>query len=207
MPPVKPAAAASKSGHIGLLATEATVRRPYLHGLIADFAAGCTVHPLGTPVLATLAEQKFAGTPVDTDALAAAIAPLFGQPGAGLIDGIALGCTHYSFLLPELQALYPRLAFFDPALPVARQTLAVTGPLALSPSPEVGTAFFTGTVPSAPLMRQRLEEFGFARAAPFPPPAPAGSRPRQRPASPPPPAATAGPAAITRQAGNPLGPD
>ncbi len=154
VPPVKPAAAASRSGHIGLLATEATIRRPYLHGLIADFAAGCTVHPLGTPILAALAERKFAGTAVDRGALAGAVAPLFSQPGAEMIDGIALGCTHYSFLLPELRALYPGLGFFDPALPVARQTLAVTGPLDLSPSRYAGMAFFyrpgTGGAAAAP---------------------------------------------------------
>src|SRR5208283_2039663 len=38
VPPVKPAAAASASKVIGVLATAATVRRPYLSGLIETFA-------------------------------------------------------------------------------------------------------------------------------------------------------------------------
>ena len=48
------------------------------------------------------------------------------RTGGGAIDAIALGCTHYTFLLPEFEALYPEIAWFDPALPVARQTFAVT---------------------------------------------------------------------------------
>ncbi|HRE45799.1 MAG TPA: aspartate/glutamate racemase family protein, partial [Terricaulis sp.] len=39
VPPVKPAAAQSKTGVIGLLATPATVRRTYTDDLIAQFAA------------------------------------------------------------------------------------------------------------------------------------------------------------------------
>ncbi len=58
VPPIKPAAAASRSRSIGVLATAATVRRPYLNGLIERFAPDCTVLTLGTPVLAELAEQK-----------------------------------------------------------------------------------------------------------------------------------------------------
>ena len=113
VPPIKPAAAASRSRQIGVLATAATVRRSYLKDLISAFAQDCAVHSLGTPSLAELAEQKFRGEKVD---VASAIAPLFAQDGAAGIDAIALGCTHYTFLLPEFEALYPEIAWFDPAL-------------------------------------------------------------------------------------------
>jgi len=159
VPPVKPAAAASRSKVIGVLATAATVRRPYLGKLIQAFAPGCTVRSLGTPALAELAEQKFRGAVVD---VGPAIAPLFAQPEGGLIDAIALGCTHYTFLLPEFTALYPAISWFDPALPVARQALAVAGGLPAAPAAGQ-IAYFTG----APIAAALLAPFGFSGAAPF----------------------------------------
>lgn len=139
VPPIKPAAVTSRTRCIGVLATAATVRRPYLNGLIARFAPDCTVLSLGTPSLAELAEQKFRGARVD---VAAAVAPLFAQARGEQIDAIALGCTHYSFLLPEFMALRPEIHWHDPAMPVARQTLRVLESCALTPSRR--TVRFTG---------------------------------------------------------------
>ena len=160
VPPIKPAAAASLSKTIGVLATAATVRRPYLNDLIARFAPGCTVLSLGTPSLAELAERKFRGAAVD---VAPAIAPLFAQPGGAAIDAIALGCTHYSFLRAEFSALRPGISWFDPALPVARQTLNVTAQIPLDTA-LAQTAWFTG----APLAPALLAPYGFTRAETFP---------------------------------------
>jgi glutamate racemase len=159
VPPVKPAAAASLTGHIGLLATPATIRRPYLQNLIETYAARCTVHSLGTPVLADLAEAKFRGQGAGQGDLAAAIAPLFGQAGAEAIDAIALGCTHYTFLLPELRDLHPEVAFFDPALPVARQCFAVTRDF--KGAAAVNRYFATAAVKDGEIFAGRLGEFGF----------------------------------------------
>jgi glutamate racemase len=161
VPPIKPAAAASVNKTIGVLATAATVRRPYLNELVNRFAPDCTVLSLGTPSLAALAEQKFRGAAVD---VGPAIAPLFAQDGGAGIDAIALGCTHYSFLVPEFSTLYPGISWFDPALPVARQTLKVTEAMAPESSPAAQTAYFTGeTLPPA-----LLAPYGFTRAETFP---------------------------------------
>lgn len=157
VPPVKPAAAASRSRNIGVLATVATVRRAYLADLVQKYAADCTVQTLGTPALAELAEQKFAGKTVDPTA---SVAPLFTRPGGEKIDAVALGCTHYTFLLPEFQAAYPEIAWFDPALPVARQTLAVTEKLPLTQR-RPDAAWFTGAQPISATMRESLAGFGF----------------------------------------------
>lgn len=148
VPPIKPASEASKTRYIGLLATAATVRRPYLNGLIQRFAPDCTVLSLGTPTLAALAEQKFRGEQVD---VTEAVAPLFAQPDSEYIDSIALGCTHYTFLLPEFLAMRPDLTWHDPALPVAKQTLRVTSALGLSETPR--KACFTGAAVSPSLLQ------------------------------------------------------
>jgi glutamate racemase len=163
VPPVKPAAAASRKKHIGVLATAATVRRAYLADLVQKYAADCTVHTLGTPALAELAEQKFVGHAVDP---AASVAPLFARPGGEKIDAVALGCTHYTFLLPEFQALYPEIAWFDPALPVARQTWAVTEQLPPTQR-RPDAAWFTGAWPVSAAMRESLAGFGFEEVAAF----------------------------------------
>ena len=155
VPPIKPAAASSQSRVLGVLATAATVRRPYLNALIERFAPDCTVLSLGTPSLAELAEQKFRGGTVD---VSSAIAPLFTQAQGERIDAIALGCTHYTFLLPEFLALRPDIHWHDPALPVARQTLRVLATLSLTPTAR--TAHFTGTPVDAAL----LAPFGLALA-------------------------------------------
>ncbi|HEY1857882.1 glutamate racemase [Acidocella sp.] len=158
VPPVKPAAVVSRSKNIGVLATAATVRRAYLADLVQKYAADCTVHTLGTPTLAELAEQKFAGEAVDPSAF---VAPLFARPGGADIDAVALGCTHYTFLVPEFSRLYPNIAWFDPALPVARQTLAVTEKLPATPR-RPDAAWFTGASPVSEAMRERLAGFGFS---------------------------------------------
>ena len=158
VPPIKPAAAASRTRVIGILATAATVRRTYLQNLIEQFAPDCEIHSLGAPTLAELAEQKFRGQAVD---VASAVAPLFSQPGAGRIDAVALGCTHYTFLHAEFAALYPGVKWFDPALPVARRTLAVTQGFSTAAGLDAQVAWFTAALPDLDIMRPRLAEFGF----------------------------------------------
>ncbi len=157
VPPVKPAAAASVSRHIGLLATPATVRRPYLQDLLARFAGDCSVHCVGTAVLADLAEAKFRGQAVDMAALEAAVAPMFA--GGAAIDAVALGCTHYTFLLPELRALHPGLAWFDPAAAVARQTMRLAAGWGVGEGD--GVAYFTGVPADAAVLRSGFAGFGF----------------------------------------------
>lgn len=160
VPPIKPAAAASRSRVIGILATAATVRRAYLRELVEAFAPDCEVHSLGAPGLAALAERKFRGQAVDVD-VASAVAPLFSQPGAGRIDAVALGCTHYTLLQAELAALYPGVKWFDPALPVARRTLAVTESLSTAAWPDAQVAWFTAALADLDVLAPRLAEFGF----------------------------------------------
>jgi glutamate racemase len=157
VPPVKPAAAASVSRQIGLLATAATIRRPYLQDLVERFGGGCVVHSLGTPVLADLAEAKFRGGVVDMAALAKAVAPMF-EAGPD-IDAVALGCTHYTFLREEFAALRPDLAWFDPAEAVARQAVRVAGEAGATAAHHTANRIATRTKKST---RRRIEDLGFS---------------------------------------------
>ena len=61
VPPIKPAAALTRTGVIGLLATPATVRRAYTDDLIAQFAADKRVVRFGSAALVEAAERKLRG--------------------------------------------------------------------------------------------------------------------------------------------------
>ena len=71
VPAIKPAALMSKSGVIGLLATPATVARPYTHELIREYATNCQVISLGSSALVQIAEQKLRGEAIDSAAIGA----------------------------------------------------------------------------------------------------------------------------------------
>lgn len=108
VPPIKPAAAATTTGVIGLLATPATVARPYVDDLIARFAADKTVIRFGSTALVEAAEQKLLGAPANDAAVREAIAGLFDAPHGDRLDVIALACTHFPLLKADLAAAAPR---------------------------------------------------------------------------------------------------
>lgn len=173
VPPIKPAAAASRSRSIGLLATPATVRRPYVERLIAEFAADCRVHRLGPPDLARLAESKMQGRPVDLERLSALLAPLFNGVDGPPCDAVALGCTHYPLLIEELRQVAPRpLQWFDPAPAIARRTAALARalPASIAPAPTGeaegfpdATAILTAPPVAPEDYRRVLAGFGLAQ--------------------------------------------
>jgi glutamate racemase len=126
VPPIKPAAAATRSGAIGLLATPATVRRAYTDDLIAQFAADKHVVRFGSSALVAAAEQKLRGEPLDQSAITEAIGGLFGAPGGADIDVIALACTHFPLLTEELAAAAPKHALWlDSGAAIARRVANV----------------------------------------------------------------------------------
>jgi glutamate racemase len=167
VPAIKWAAKVSKTKTFGLLATPATVRREYLRELIEQFAQGCTVLTHGSQRLAPLAERRFRGLPVDAGVLREEVAVLTQAPGGEALDTIVLGCTHYGFLLAELQDVSPpAITWLDPAGAVARRVAAFLSALPPDPTRQMqlppNLAVFTAPLPDADVMRPRLAEFGFA---------------------------------------------
>ncbi len=165
VPPIKWAASLSATRTIGLLATSATVRRPYLRDLQARFAPDCTLIAHGARGLADIAETAFRGRPIDEKAVVRELDGLFGQPGGAMIDAVGIGCTHYSILRDRLAALSrPGIAWLDPAAAVARQTLAV---LERQPGHtpaarrDPGRAWFTARPADEARLVQNLGAYGF----------------------------------------------
>jgi glutamate racemase len=128
VPAIKPAAAATQSGLISVLATPGTVSRDYTTELIRDFAQGVEVTLVGSKHLAGLAERALRGEPVSEEAIRAEIAPCFVERAGRRTDTIVLACTHYPLLLDRLQAfaLWP-VQWIDPAPAIARRVVQVIG--------------------------------------------------------------------------------
>lgn len=147
-PPIKPAAALTVTGAIGLLATPATVRRPYTDDLIARFAAGVTVVRVGSTELVAAAEAKLAGAAPDRTVIATALAPLFKDAP---IDVVALGCTHFPLLTEELAGAAPRpVRWLDSGAAIARRVRHVLA-LEARGAPRMGRAMFTDLAAAARL--------------------------------------------------------
>ncbi|PSF10681.1 glutamate racemase [Marinobacter fuscus] len=105
VPAIKPAAGLSANRRIGVLATPATVQRPYLDELIRDFAGDCRVIRLGHPALVQWAEGLVEGNQPPQAEVDAALAPLSKEG----VDTVVLGCTHYPLLLPWLRRSLPEV--------------------------------------------------------------------------------------------------
>jgi glutamate racemase len=122
VPAIKPAAAQTKTGVIGVLATPGTVSREYTHSLIHTYAYHCKVVLHGATRLAEIAEQKLRGHAVDMEELKAEVAPVFRNRDGKQTDVVVLGCTHYPLLTDEIAAVAPwPVAYIDPAPAIARR--------------------------------------------------------------------------------------
>lgn len=127
VPAIKPAAAMSRTGVIGLLGTEATIRQAYVDRLEKEFAADRLLLRYGAPCLVEAAEAKLRGGPVDHAAIEGAAQALRAMPGGERIDTVVLACTHFPLLEQELaRAFGPQVRFVHGAQGIARQISRLT---------------------------------------------------------------------------------
>lgn len=125
-PGIKPAAKETRTGRIAVLATESTARSTRLRTLIRNHAGNTEVHIEPCPGWATLVETLH----LDDPALAQDIAERMARLLSLGVDRVVLGCTHYSFLAPQLNAaLGGRAELVDVAAAVARQAQRLAGHL------------------------------------------------------------------------------
>ena len=128
VPAIKPAAAASRSGLISVLATRGTVARDYTHALVRDHAANCEVTLVGSPLLAVIAERVMRGEAVDDAEIEREIAPCFVERDGRRTDQIVLACTHFPLIADRIERLSPwPVGFVDPAPAIARRLDALIG--------------------------------------------------------------------------------
>lgn len=121
VPAIKPAAKLTRNGVVGLLATRATVQRPYTHDLVARFATDCEILMLGSAELVEMAEAKLHGEEVSLEALKKIVRPWLRRPEPP--DTVVLGCTHFPLLADELKQVMPDgTRLVDSGAAIARRT-------------------------------------------------------------------------------------
>ena len=133
-PAVKPAAAATRSGVVGVLATTGTLNSARFAALLDRFAHDVQVVTQPCPGLVECVEQGELQAAQTRALLASYVRPLL----AAGCDTLILGCTHYPFLKPLLRELVPAgVELIDTGAAVARQLerlLAERGLLAVGPA-------------------------------------------------------------------------
>jgi glutamate racemase len=167
VPAIKPAAGLTRTGTIGLVGTEATIRQTYVDDLEAKFADGKRLLRVAAPGLVAAAEAKLRGRPVDPALIADVHTRLTTMPGGGSIDTLVLACTHFPLLSDELAAAFgTNVQQVDGAKGIARriahllegQDFAATGP---------NRFIVTGPLSGAEGLEAALSQRGFSPAETF----------------------------------------
>lgn len=166
VPAIKPAAALTRTGTIGLIGTEATIRQAYVDRLEAEFARGTRLLRVAAPEFVSLAEAKLRGQAVDEASIRAVAERLAAMPGGAAIDTLVLACTHFPLLAEELAAVFGAdVTLVDGAQGIARRIVDLLEGqefAANSPSRFVVTGPLAGAAGLAPVLSAR--GFGAAEA-------------------------------------------
>ncbi|HSM58027.1 MAG TPA: glutamate racemase [Candidatus Sulfomarinibacteraceae bacterium] len=153
-PAVKPGAAATRTGKVGVLATSGTFESQRYADLMARFARDVALYEDPCSGLVPLIEAGQLDGPQTEDLLRRCMEPML---RAG-VDTIVLGCTHYPFVLPTIRAIAgSQVTIIDPAPAVARQVRRVLAQNGLSADGSGSLrGYTTGNVMALAAMGQRL---------------------------------------------------
>lgn len=160
VPAIKPAAQASRSGVIGLLATPGTIGRAYTDSLITSYASEAHIIKHGSVELVKIAERHARGEDVPLSEFAEVQRGMFDAPGGQRIDTVVLACTHFPLVREELIKTAPRkITYIDSGEAIARQTLRVM-PSGLAKQ-SGGTGYITDDPAPRIALTETLTRFGF----------------------------------------------
>jgi len=125
VPAVKPAALASKTGKIGVLGTELTIKQPYIKELASRFGGG-EIHGIAVPELVEFVERRFDSASADEKRdIVTSYLNRFRAEG---VDTLVLGCTHFLFLLDEFRReSAPDITVFDSVPGISHRIEALLG--------------------------------------------------------------------------------
>jgi glutamate racemase len=148
-PAVKPAATATRTGVVGVLATSQTIASARFARLIETWGQDVTVLAQACPGLVEQVERGELSSDATRALVATYVRPLV-ERGA---DTLVLGCTHYPLLAQTIAAVAgPHVTILDPAAAVARQVRRrLAGAGLLAPAERVGETAFWTTGPPASL--------------------------------------------------------
>ena len=132
-PAVKPAALNSKTGVVGILATEATLRGKLFKETYQKYSDGIKIISGVGKGFVEIVEGDREDTPEALDTVHAAVEPMIAQ-GA---DHIVLGCTHYSFLGKLINEVIDGrdVSIVDPSPAVAKRVAELLARFGLAAEP------------------------------------------------------------------------
>ena len=117
-PGIKPAALLSKTGVIGVLATQRTISSESFQILKAKYANTVSIESIACPEFVSLVERCEHESEAALSAAEQYIRPLLSKK----CDHIILGCTHFSFLKSTIsKVIITEANIIDTALPVATE--------------------------------------------------------------------------------------
>lgn len=164
VPAIKPAAATTLSGQIGLLATKGTIGRTYTQDLIDQFASQHTITKVGSDILVSQAERKIHGYPVEHSLIRQELTPIIQQPH---VDTVILGCTHFPLIKNEIKrVLGSTVQLIDNGEAIANRTTHLLSEakqlLPLTSPPPVHSFIFTAENKHVAKISPALRARGFS---------------------------------------------
>lgn len=167
VPAIKPAAALTQTGTIGLVGTEATIRQAYVDDLEARFGNGTRLLRIAAPGLVDAAEAKLRGRAVDPALIADVHDRLAAMPRGEDLDTLVLACTHFPLLADELAAAFgPQVTQVDGADGIARRIADLLDGQAFT-STGANRFIVTGPLSGADGLEPALTARGFGPADAF----------------------------------------
>jgi glutamate racemase len=117
-PAIKPAALNSQNHTIGILATQGTLNSELFHQAAEKFNDTKIIEQIGHG-LVPLIENGDINSPEMNELLHSYLEPMI----AANIDYLVLGCSHYPYLIPQIEKILPsHIKIIDSGEAVARQT-------------------------------------------------------------------------------------
>ncbi len=116
-PAVKPACLATKSGVVGVLATQRSLEGDLFQKTAARYSADIEIVARFGEGFVELVENDMEQTDEAERVVRKVVEPMV----AAGVDQIVLGCSHYPFLIPVLRRIAPQVDIIDPSLAVARR--------------------------------------------------------------------------------------
>ncbi len=140
-PAVKPACLMTKSGVVGVIATERSLEGDLFHKTAAKYSENIDVIATFGRGFVELVEGNLENTPEAEHVVRAVVEPML-RLG---VDQIVLGCSHYPFLIPVIKRIAPYVNIIDPSPAVAKRVeqLLVDGAMRAAENNIVDYSFIT----------------------------------------------------------------
>jgi glutamate racemase len=162
VPAVKPAALESKTGKIGVLGTELTIRQPYIKNLAAQHGKNEIVGIAAPELVEFVEEYLDFAIPEENTEIVRYYLNLFRAAGA---DVVVLGCTHFLFLEEEFrEAAAPDIAIFESVKGISQRIetlLAETVPINDASPGVQNLLLLTGSADPEPSWAEWAGRLGF----------------------------------------------